>query len=130
MINDEPDARGLVAIALQTFRDSILPAVPAERRFEALMIANALSIAERELTAKPDEALATAVGELTGQTGDLETLMPKLCSAIDAGTFDTLERQAVLHKVLWKLTGTRLSISNPRLLGFSLSESNSRRRAS
>ena len=45
MINDEPDARGLVAIALQTFRDSVLPAVPAERRFEALMIANALSIA-------------------------------------------------------------------------------------
>ena len=45
-------------IALQTFRDFILPAVPAERRFEALMIANALSIAERELAAKPEPALA------------------------------------------------------------------------
>ena len=57
MINDEPDARGLVAIALQSFRDSILPVVPAEQRFEALMIANALSIAERELAAEPELAL-------------------------------------------------------------------------
>ncbi len=74
MINDEPDARGLVAIALQTFRDSILPAVPAERRFEALMIANALSIAERELAAEPEPALAAAIGGLIGESGDLETL--------------------------------------------------------
>jgi hypothetical protein len=116
MINDEPDARELVAIALQTFRDSILPVVPAKQRFEALMIANALSIAERELAAKPDEALAAAVGELIGRTGELETLAPKLCSAIDGGTFDTPERQTVLRKVLWELTRMRLSISNPRLL--------------
>jgi len=130
MINDEPDARGLVTIALQTFQDSILPVVPAKQRFEALMIANALSIAERELAAKPDEALAAAIGELIGQTGNLETLAPKLCSAIDAGTFDTPERQAVLRKVLWELTRTRLSISNPRLLDPSSSWNNSRRRES
>jgi hypothetical protein len=102
MINDEPDARGLVSIALRTFRDSVLPAVPAERRFEALMIANALGIAERELAAKPDVAL--------------EARVPQLCSDIDAGAYDAPERQADLRKMLWELTRARLAISNPRLL--------------
>jgi hypothetical protein len=102
MINDEPDARGLVSIALRTFRDSVLPAVPAERRFEALMIANALGIAERELAAKPDTAL--------------EARIPQLCSDIDAGAYDASERQAELRKVLWELTRARLALSNPRLL--------------
>ena len=116
MINDEPDARGLVTIALQTFRDSILPVVPAERRFEALMIANALSIAERELAAEPEPALAAAIGGLIGETGDLETVAPRLCAAIDAGDFDAPERQADLRKTLWELTRARLSVSNPRLI--------------
>lgn len=102
MINDEPDARGLVSIALRTFRDSVLPAVPAERRFEALMIANALGIAERELAAKPDAAL--------------EARTPQLCRDIEAGAYDPPERQADLRKVLWELTRARLAISNPRLL--------------
>ena len=116
MINDEPDAHGLVTIALQTFRDSILPVVPAERRFEALMIANALSIAERELAARPEPALAAAISGLIGESGDLEALAPKLCAAIDAGAFDAPERQAELRKALWELTRARISVSNPRLL--------------
>jgi hypothetical protein len=119
MINDEPDARGLVTIALQTFRDSILPTVPAERRFEALMIANALSIAERELAAKPEPALAAALGGLIGESGDLQTVAPRLCGAIDAGAFDAPERQADLRAVLWELTRARLAVSNPRLLASS-----------
>jgi hypothetical protein len=102
MINDEPDARGLVSIALRTFRDSVLPVVPTERRFEALMIANALGIAERELTAKPDAALKAQI--------------PQLCRDIDAGAYDTPERQADLRNLLWELTRARLAISNPRLL--------------
>ena len=51
MINDDPDARDLVAIALRSFREAILPVVPANQRFTALMIANALGVAERELAA-------------------------------------------------------------------------------
>jgi hypothetical protein len=126
MINDEPDARGLVAIALQTFQGSILPTVPAERRFEALMIANALSIAERELAAHPEPALAAAISGLIGESGDLETLTPQLCSAIDAGSFDKPEAQTELRKMLWELTRARLALSNPRLLAPSEHQANSR----
>jgi hypothetical protein len=125
MINDEPDAHGLVTIALQTFRDSILPTVPAERRFEALMIANALSIAERELAAAPELGLAAAIGGLIGESGSLETVAPRLCAAIDAGAFDTAERQGELRKVLWELTRARLSVSNPRLMAPSANQGSS-----
>ena len=60
-----------MTIALQTFRGLHPAAVPAERRFEALMIANALSIAERELAAHPEPALAAAISGLIGESGDV-----------------------------------------------------------
>ncbi|MCW2241113.1 DUF6285 domain-containing protein [Azospirillum canadense] len=118
MINDDPDARDLVAIALRTFRETVLPAVPAEQRFAALMIASALGIAERELeagTAK-EPALAAAVGALLNEQGDLATLLPRLCASIDAGAFDAPDRQAALRPVLMEITRARLAVSNPKRL--------------
>ncbi|HEY0833461.1 MAG TPA: DUF6285 domain-containing protein [Azospirillum sp.] len=116
MTRDEPDAQGLVEIALKTLREVVLPAVPAERRFAALMIANALSIAGRELAtgASAEPAQAEAIGGLLGGTGDLETLTRRLCAAIDAGDFDAADRQAALRAVLWDLTRSRLAVSNPK----------------
>ncbi|MCG5241835.1 DUF6285 domain-containing protein [Azospirillum doebereinerae] len=118
MINDEPDARDLVAIALRSFRETILPLVPAEQRFTALMIANALATAERELAAgtSAEPALAAAVGGLLGETGDLSTLAPRLCAAIGEGRFDDDEPQAALRRVLFDLTRARMAVSNPKLL--------------
>jgi hypothetical protein len=118
MINDEPDARGLVAIALKSFREAILPVVPAEQRFTALMIANALGMAERELAAgaSAEPALASAVGALLGEEGELAALLPRLCTAIDAGAFDAPHRQADLRAVLTEVTRARLAVSNPKLL--------------
>ncbi|MFX8324082.1 hypothetical protein ABTL43_20040, partial [Acinetobacter baumannii] len=49
-LHPPPDAAGLIAIALHTYRETVLPVVPADRRFAALMIANALAIAQRQLT--------------------------------------------------------------------------------
>ncbi|HYD66840.1 DUF6285 domain-containing protein [Azospirillum sp.] len=118
MINDDPGARDLVAIALKTFREAVLPVVPAEQRFAALMIANALGMAERELAAGAgaEPALAAAVGALLGEAGDLPALLPRLCAAIDAGSFDAPDRQAGLRAVLAEVTRARLAVSNPKLL--------------
>ncbi len=118
MINDEPDARALVAIALDSFRAAILPLVPAEQRFTALMIANALATAERELAAgtTAEPALAAAIGGLIGEAGDLPALAPRLCAAIADGQFDAAEPQAALRRVLFDLTRARLAVSNPKLL--------------
>lgn len=118
MINDDPGARDLVAIALRSFREAILPVVPAEQRFTALMIANALGVAERELAAgtAAEPALAAAVGGLLGEDGDLPDLLPRLCTAIDAGRFDTPDQQAALRTVLKDITRARLALSNPKRL--------------
>ncbi|HYH19660.1 MAG TPA: DUF6285 domain-containing protein [Azospirillum sp.] len=118
MINDDPDARDLVAIALKTFRETILPVVPGEQRFTALMIANALGMAERELAAgtSAEPGLASAVGALLGEEGELAALLPRLCAAIDRGVFDAPDRQAALRAVLAEVTRARLAVSNPKLL--------------
>lgn len=118
MINDDPGARDLVAIALRSFREAILPVVPADQRFTALMIANALGVAERELAAgtAAEPTLAAAVGGLLGEDGDLPDLLPRLCTAIDAGRFDAPDRQAALRAVLKDITRARLALSNPKRL--------------
>lgn len=118
MINDDPGARDLVAIALRSFREAILPVVPADQRFTALMIANALGTAERELAAGTgaEPGLAAAVGGLLGEAGDLPTLLPRLCAAIDAGRFDAPDRQSALRAVLTDITLARLAVSNPKRL--------------
>ncbi len=133
MINDDPDARGLIAIALRAFRDTILPLVPADQRFTALMIANALGLAERELatgdTAEP--ALASAIAglidrsidgglidqqSLDGRKEGLAERLPALCAAIEAGRFDGPDDTVALRAVLMDLTRARLAVSNPKRL--------------
>ncbi len=111
MTIDQPDARGLVEIALKTFREVVLPAVPAEQRFPALMIANALSIAERELKGGADAA--GPLQRLLGEEGDAEALSRKLCAAIAEGRFDD---RPDLRPVLWEITRARLAVSNPKYL--------------
>ena len=108
---DEPDARGLVEIALKTLREVVLPAVPAEQRFPALMIANALSIAERELRGGGDPA--ESLKRLLGEDGDADALSRRLCAAIADGRFDD---SAELRPVLWEITRARLAVSNPKYL--------------
>lgn len=125
MINDDPKAGDLVAIALRSFREAILPVIPADQRFTALMIANALGMAERELAAggKADAALADAVGKLIDAKGDLRALLPRLCIDIDVGRFDSPERQEALRAVLKDITRARLAVSNPKRLAAETSRS-------
>jgi len=50
-MNDRPQARDLLEIARNAFTAEVLPAVPEELRYTALMIANAMAIAQREIAA-------------------------------------------------------------------------------
>ncbi|BAI72220.1 hypothetical protein AZL_015820 [Azospirillum sp. B510] len=124
-----PDARGLLEIAASTFRADVLPHVAPEARFAALMIANALEIAERELKGLDAaghsmlEALALLYGEdadgaLSG--GDLgkrvEALQHRLCIEIGAGDFDH-DGQDVLMDSLEAIVRARLGIANPKMVG-------------
>lgn len=126
MIEDKPDARGLISAALAAYRDEILPGLPEGRRYAALMIANALAIADRELAAGEgaEKRLLPALAALAGKAvspgkaarAEFDRLSRKLCSAIDSGAFDAAERQAALEAYLQALVRERLAISNPKRL--------------
>lgn len=108
-MTDLPDARGLVDIALQTFRAEILPVLPSNRRVDAMMIARALSIAEREMQGPAD--VVGPLRQLLGEEGDEDTLSRRLCAAIAEGRFDG---SPALRSTLWAITRARLAVSNPR----------------
>jgi hypothetical protein len=94
---DRPDAAELIAVALARFRAEILPIVPPDRRLTALMIANALGIAERGLTA-PQDGILGETG--TGFVADLRR-----------GRWDG---DAEVHRLLLRDAKARVAIANPR----------------
>lgn len=123
-----PDAKGLLNIALETFRYDLLPHIPPAQRYTALMIANALSIAERELNGLDEagHAMLAALAPLYGEDADgslsrvdlrkrVEGLQHRLCIEIAAGDFDR-EGQGVLMECLEEIVRARLGISNPKAL--------------
>ena len=54
LADDAPSGAALLASARRTFLDRLLPTLPDERRYEGLMIANAMGVAERELAGRRD----------------------------------------------------------------------------
>ncbi|MDB5408491.1 MAG: hypothetical protein JWL84_3403 [Rhodospirillales bacterium] len=106
---DRPDAAELIAIALARFREEILPVLPADRRLAALMIANALGIAERELAAGGDDGtIAAAFATLIGETADA---VPAFVADLRRGRWDD---DADLHHLLLQDAKARVAIANPR----------------
>ncbi|CAO3353455.1 DUF6285 domain-containing protein [Azospirillum sp. A26] len=124
-----PDARAVLEIAASTFRADVLPHVAPEARFAALMVANALEIAERELKGldAAGHSILGALALLYGEDADdalsgddlrkrVEALQHRLCIEIAAGDFDQ-EGQGVLMDSLEAIVEARLGISNPKALG-------------
>jgi hypothetical protein len=126
-MNDIPDATELLAIARSTLLDKLLPRVPEELRYEALMIANAMAIAAREHAAG-DAAAQAELARLSAlmaernepQAGtDLVSaragLNRRLATQIRAGRFDDKDR-ALLLDHLAQTAADELAVSNPRAL--------------
>ncbi|MGQ9367249.1 DUF6285 domain-containing protein [Azospirillum sp. ST 5-10] len=126
-MKNSPDAGELLAAALDAFRTEVLPTVPAERRYAALMIANALAIARRELDGldSAGHAMLAAMASLVGDDADqtlsgsalqerVDALQRRLCADIAAGVYDT--DVANLMDCLEATLRARLAITNPKLL--------------
>ena len=129
-MRDEPNAMDLLEIALKTFNENILSEVSPEQRYSALMIANALSIAGRELNKGEEqsriilEALQTLFGEKEKKDKrdidglalykEIEDVERQLCDDIARGTFDADFKP--LMTCLKTVVHARLAISNPKLL--------------
>jgi hypothetical protein len=126
-MNDRPDARDLLETARNTFMAEVLPALPEALRYTALMIANAMAIAQREIAAgdaplraeyqRLAEILSGIAAAPDGDAlrGAVAGYNRRLANEIRAGRFDGEERAAML-KHLRRTTEEKLAVSNPKAL--------------
>lgn len=98
MAADRPAPGELLAVARKTLLEELVPALPEEKRYQALMVANALAIAGRALAAPSAEDAA-----------ELEAL----AAAIRAGRHDG---DAALHARLLRWAEARTAVTNPKAL--------------
>jgi hypothetical protein len=119
----EPGAADLIEIARAAIVAELVPALPEDRRYTALMAANALAIAARDLAAPAgDGAEAARIAELLGDRGPAEGAADpregsaRLAARIRDGAFDEGEPRARLLAHLRATTAARLAVSNPRAL--------------
>ena len=120
----EPSAADLLDIARRTIVSDIAPALPEPARYAALMAANAIAIASREIAAAatgPGEI--TRIGALLGDwtptadlQSDLREATARLAARIRAGRFDEGEARLRLVGHLRETTRSRLAVSNPKAL--------------
>ena len=121
-MRDRPDGTELLRQARATLLEDLLPGLPEDRRYEALMVASAMAIAARELAFREDreaerDALETILRAAAGQdiAQALDSLLRRLAAEIregkqdrDAEVHDLLLRDAELeHEVLVLTPPTR-----------------------
>jgi hypothetical protein len=120
-----------MATAREALLSELLPALPKERRYVGLMIANVMAIAAREHRLGYDAAQgeaarlrnllgvhqdpgAAAAGP--GLPADLSALRAAARAAIRAGDFDAPPRAAALGAALLHTAADWVAISNPKAL--------------
>jgi len=126
-MNDKPNAAELLDIARQTLLELLLPELPPTSKYHALMVANAMGIAGREISAsevdlgrelEPFAALYPSDGEETGGVSPAERLLElniRLSREIRQGGLDA-DRAGLIYALLQAQTRRRLAISNPKYL--------------
>jgi hypothetical protein len=114
-MREQPDGQMLLAIARNILREQLLPLLPKEQHYQALMIANAMSIAERQLQYgdAPQQREQQALMALLQQDGDLLSLQRELVQRIRAGWLDD---QPQGKQLLWEMTEQRVRESAPKSL--------------
>lgn len=111
---DRPTARELIEAAAEHLAVNIRPALAGHAAFEALVAANLLAIAMRELDLGPELRAADerALARLVGRQGPLDELETELAERIREGALD--ERRAELLAILRESARRRLRVANPQ----------------
>jgi hypothetical protein len=115
-----PPADNLLDTALAILREVVLPAVSSHARYEALMVANAMSIVARQIAAG-DRPLEEARARLTAiyQTPErsLADMERQLAHDVRAGLFDAPgERRTAVFAHLWDTALAAAAVSHPKAL--------------
>jgi hypothetical protein len=110
---DRPTARELIESAAEHLAVKVRPALPGHGGFEALVAANLLAIALRELElgAELREADRLALASLLDRDQSLDELELQLTQLIRDGWFD--DRADELQSVLRASARRRLRVANP-----------------
>lgn len=119
-----PEGNDLLSIARKVLLNNLMPLLPVERRYDVLMVANAMGIAMRQMSmgneiAKQNRQVLEGLISNEGVTDDHDYTMAywALCTKIREGDFDpgTADRTALLD-FLHDLAIQRLRESAPKLL--------------
>ena len=112
-MRENPSGADLLDIARDVLRGEILPALPDDKRYQALMIANAMAIVMRQLEAGEDghSHEQTRLGDLLDADGSLEQLNSTLAGRIRSGDADGAEVWAMLHDI----AVGKVAESNPKV---------------
>ncbi len=115
-MRERPDGAELLAIAREVLRKELMPLLPKEKAYQALMIANAMSIAERQLQngSVAEQEEQQRLEGLLGQSADLATLNRLFATGIREGRFD---HDANARRILLDATTQRVRESAPKALG-------------
>lgn len=115
---DQPDGAELLAVARRALLDTLLPSLPANHSYTALMIANAMAIAGRELQSarQPGYRASDAI-----QAFYQEIDLADPPAAGEAGLAQLIRQRKIsqayqgrLHQLLLETTRMRLQVSNPK----------------
>ena len=116
-MRDRPDAARLLEQARASLLTELLEALPGDKRYTALMVANALAIAQREIAdgdAVSQGERDTLTALLSGKDGEeLKDLEQRLATEIRDGRHDGSDK---VHRSLMESCVRRLRITNPKHL--------------
>jgi hypothetical protein len=119
----DPKAADLLETARTVLREAILPQLPPSARYQALMVANAMAIAARQIAAgeRPVEEAGRRLAAIHGvppEPGlDLEGLERRLAADLRRGAFDEPgEAREAVFDHLWRTACDRAAESNPKAL--------------
>lgn len=124
-MRDKPQADDLLKIAEATFKQEILPHLPADKKYTALMIANAMRIAARQFGDDKNNAVTeiALLSELLGKTSiednpdTLLSLNKQFAAAIRDGAFASgTDGHDKARQLLLDCTQNKLAEVNPKAI--------------
>jgi hypothetical protein len=126
-MSEHPSGAELLKIAREALTRELVAELPEGKRYLALMIANAMAIAARELELGDgaDRAELTSLRMLFQDSGPdtseevadrLEAMNRRLCAEIRGGNFSGGTEEARLRDHLRRSAEARVAISNPKAL--------------
>lgn len=120
-MNNRPYGNELLEVARRTLLDELLPLLPPEKTYEALMVANAMAIAARELAPHADDVEAA---RLEIQRFHIDTGRDESTEASEHELAALIRKRAIhesdylrLQQLLLTLTRAKVLLCNPKHLG-------------